>query len=56
MTVAEQLTQILDASTVRTCTETHDRNQTPALAYARALWALEADLRALAATIEGAHQ
>lgn len=53
MTVAEHIAQILDTSAARTCAETHDPNQTPALAYAHSLWALEDDLRQLAARLGG---
>jgi len=56
MTITEQIDLILDASRTRQCVETHDPSQTPALAYARSLWALEDDIRQLAATIEGADQ
>lgn len=55
MTITDHLEQILDASAARTCVETHDPTQTPALAYARSLWALEDAIRQLAATIEGEH-
>lgn len=55
MTVSEQIDLILHASNARQCAETHDRSQTTALAYARSLWALEDDLRQLAARLtEGA--
>ncbi|NKU21766.1 hypothetical protein GS907_24710 [Rhodococcus hoagii] len=54
MTITEQLERLLDTSRKRLCTETHDRSQTTASAYARSLWALEADLRQLAARLEGA--
>lgn len=56
MTFSERLEQILHASRGRTCTETHNPNQSPALAYARSLWALEDNLRQLAASLEGARQ
>jgi hypothetical protein len=56
MTITEQLGQILAASSARQCVETHDPSQTKALAYARSLWALEADVRQLVAMIEGADQ
>jgi len=55
MTIADQLDRILDASVARTCAETHDPSQPLSLAYAHSLWALEADVRALAASLtEGA--
>ncbi|WJJ10357.1 hypothetical protein P9990_17450 [Prescottella equi] len=56
MTITEQITKLLDASATDTFAKTDDPNQTLALAYARALWALENDLRQLAAALEGAPQ
>ncbi|MDG3012709.1 hypothetical protein G4X40_21450 [Rhodococcus sp. D2-41] len=46
--IADQLRALLDDSRIRLCTETHTPGQTAARSYARALWAIEDDIRALA--------
>lgn len=51
MTITDHLEVVLAASRARQCAETHDPTQTPALAYARSLWALEDDIRALCAAL-----
>ncbi|WP_175278787.1 hypothetical protein [Prescottella equi] len=57
MKIAELLDQVLADSRTRLSVETHNIDQTPALAYARSLWALEADLRQLVDRLrEGALQ
>ncbi|MDG3013530.1 hypothetical protein [Speluncibacter jeojiensis] len=48
MSIADQLTALLNDSRTRLMTETHTPGQEAALSYAHALWALEDDLRALA--------
>lgn len=48
MSVTESIDQLLATSRERLCAEMHKADQTSALAYARSLWALEADLRQLA--------
>lgn len=55
MSTAQLLEQILDTSRVQLAVEMHTPGQTKVLGYARAYWALEDDLRQLAAHIhEGA--
>lgn len=48
MSITESIDQLLADSRERLSIETHNTDQTPALAYARSLWALESDLRQLA--------
>ncbi|MFD4294117.1 hypothetical protein ACFWQG_12945 [Rhodococcus sp. NPDC058532] len=52
MSIADQLDALLAASETRLTDELHDRDPefTTARAYARALWALQDDLRRLATT------
>ncbi|MDG3011802.1 hypothetical protein G4X40_16780 [Rhodococcus sp. D2-41] len=50
---SDQIRQLLDASRARLAVETHTPDQPAALSYARALWALEDDLRTIADQPEG---